>query len=1300
MVGYPAIERALMKKIAGSILIVILLAASVPTQAQSVEPSAPKLGVLTDDQESYRLGSSPAQRADPWKLFVGPASRFGHILADQGLSSPDVWDIVQDSQGFIWFGTLDGLNRYDGYQMKVFRNDPDNPRSLSSNAIRKLYVDKQGVLWIGTWTGGLDQYDQGTESFIHYRNNPEDPTSLSSDSVFAIQEDSRGNLWIGTRGGGLNLFDPQTQTFQHFVHDPDDLTTISNDNVFAIVEDKTGALWIATDGGLNRYDPTAETFTAYRNDPSVPTSLNLDNLRALFLDGDRTLWIGTIGGGLDRFDLEQANAADPQSAVFIHFTQESDNPQSLTDNNVFSIYRDSQDQLWLGTLLGGINQYDPTSGGFRHEQEIAKPAGTFEAESVYSVVEAAGMVWFGTSNGVYTTDLQGKHFYNLVHDPSEPNSIPETEVDAAYQDSQEILWVSTVSSGLHKVDTRSGTITQYHHDPNNPNSLGIESVGKIAPSRDGGLWLALFGAGLDKFDPATGTSTHYHNDPNDPDSLASDLTSFVYEDTDGVVWVGTAGAGVDRLDPVTGKFSHLPHIPSDPESLGGDTVNTIYQASDGALWVGTLTGPLNRIDRQSLKISHLRPKAQDSSGLDSMNATAILEDRDHNLWVGTWGTGLYHVNINGTLIRRYTQRDGLANDTVFSIRTDERGLLWIATNDGISMFNSETGRFRNYDINDGLPGNSFDALVTEPSASGAIYFGGKGGLVMFNPEEIQDNPFVPPVQLTDFELNNKGVAIGSDSVLNRSIIETRDLTLSYEDRILTFEFAALSFVAPEKNRYRYKLEGFDGDWIEVGSNRRRVTYTNLDPGAYILLVLGSNNDGVWNEQGTSLNLVITPPWWETTGFRVTLGFLFLGLIAGGFALQRRRAEVQQHKLEGMVVERTLESNKANEKLILRLGWLYAVTRALQTITGHESLALQFKELSDKIRLLLNAELVLVYRWDDQGEGSDALSHAEDPQEQHDLDFVKALFQKESPLRREIELGKIVYYPSDQADWMTPLLGEHFPNQDITCFVFAPIQIGQHVIGVLGILGSAPLQNLILDEFDLIERMAFDLASLTQSAIFLEQALVLATVEERNRLARELHDSVTQTLFTASVLAEATPHIWERDQGIARQNMLKLNRLIRGALAEMRSMLIELRMGTLHHQTLEHLLLALVEGAQARSPSAINLSLAKDLPALPEKVMICFYRIAREAVTNATIHSGASRIDVIVSEVHGQMELRVQDDGTGFDAQLVPAGHMGLNIMKERAREIGVTITIQSTPGEGTTVRVAWPNQAGERTENG
>jgi signal transduction histidine kinase/PAS domain-containing protein len=419
--------------------------------------------------------------------------------------------------------------------------------------------------------------------------------------------------------------------------------------------------------------------------------------------------------------------------------------------------------------------------------------------------------------------------------------------------------------------------------------------------------------------------------------------------------------------------------------------------------------------------------------------------------------------------------------------------------------------------------------------------------------------------------------------------------------------------------------------------------------------------------------------------------------------QRKQAEAEldgyRLQLEALVEERTTDLNKVNRKLELRLGWLSVVNKVHDSIAGTSSLEGVYTELSNEILRLLVADLVFIHRWDGPGESFGTLSHSPEMKASYDISFMKSLFQKGSPLRHEIELGKIVTYPVEQAASLAGRVGEHTPQPDPPWFVFAPIKIGQSAIGVLGLAASTSSQNLIWEEAVLIEWMALDLASLAQGAMLLDQAVLLATVQERNRLARELHDSVTQTLFTASVLAEATPHIWERDQGIARQNMGKLSRLIRGALAEMRSMLIELRMGDLHRQTLEQLLVTLVDGAQARSQAAISLSLPEDLPKLPERIIMCFYRIAREAINNATVHSGASRIQVILSREQAHWLLQIQDNGCSFDPQLVPEGHLGISIMGERAKEIGASLQIQPEPGLGTLISIAWSDEIGETTKN-
>ena len=792
------------------------------------------------------------------ELAADPELKFSHISTEQGLSNTDVWSIVRDKRGFMWFATEDGLDRYDGYQMRVFLHNREDPHSLSENAIRTLYVDRQGMLWIGTWTGGLDRFDPDTESFIHFRHDPDDPNSLSNDNVYAILQDGAGNLWLGTRGGGLDRFDPQTQTFAHYRHDPSNAQSLSNDNVYVLLQDHDGVLWVGTEGGLNRFDRNTGTFTAYRHNPADPTSLSNDDVRALYLEDNGTLWVGTFGGGLDRLDVNLVQSAAHPSIVFIRYKNDPKDSHTLSGNFVFLIYRDATGRLWVGTGDEGLNQLDEKTGGFQRYLPTVESAQGVDAQRIYSTFDDARTLWFGTSTGVYILDLQPKPFHNLVHNGNDPNSLAANEINAIYQDPQGILWASTTGTGLNRIEQNTNITTHYLHDPNNLDSPGANEIWWIAPSGDGEVWLATFGAGLDKLDPKTGKFTHYRHDSANAASLASDLTSTVYEDSKGIVWVGTWDAGLDRFDPTSKTFTHIPHIPTDSNSLSDNAVMSIASDRSGALWVGTLAGALNRIAPDTGTITHYPLNPQDP-GSGSITVSMVHQDRSGALWVAAYDDGLYRLNADGQVTRHYSQKDGLPSDSVFSILEDDHGLLWLSTNSGLSRFDPNAGTFRNFDMSDGLPGNSFKQAVAFASPDGEMFFCGKDGLVSFYPDQIHDDPTMPPVVLTNFLLSNKPVAIGSDSVLQHSILETHDLTLSYQDQVISFEFAALNYVAPQKNRYRYKLEGFDTDWTEVGSGHRIATYTNLDPGEYTFHVLGSNNDGIWNPNGVSLHLTVTPP---------------------------------------------------------------------------------------------------------------------------------------------------------------------------------------------------------------------------------------------------------------------------------------------------------------------------------------------------------------------------------------------------------------------------------------------------------
>ena len=764
--------------------------------------------------------------------------KFTHLTTNDGLSDNRINSILQDRRGFMWFATEDGLNRYDGNTFVVYKNNPDDPNTLSASLIQNLIEDGHGDLWIGTW-GGLDKLDPTTERFTHYRYNPDNPNSISGDAVKSIAQDSRGYLWVGTVDGGLNKFDPATETFTRYRNDSDgqfvgEINSIIEDSHrdiwFAgprglfhlspqtgqitrlpatidrlaadyLHEDKAGNLWMlaySPVAQLVKYDRRAERFTAYpfgEGAVGIPFSNILE-------DGQNGLWVAS-SQGLYHFDLQTEQFA-------YRFQHDETNPDSLNDNSVSSIYRDRAGLLWVGTETGGLNILDRRQGQF----------------------------------GSYR------------HRPGNPGSLSPGLVTAMHQDRNGILWAGFTPFALDRLDRKTGQVTHYLPGSGSKNALGKGgTLSGIYRDAQGYLWFGGWGV-LDRFDERSGQFTHYHHKPDDPNSLLSDNILCIYQDRSGRLWLGQVG-GLSSFDPATEKFINYQNNPADPASLGSNGVNAIYQDRSGTLWFGTWMGTLSRFDDKTNTFVNLRADSRDPHKLSGGRIHAIHEDQAGTLWLGT-ADGLYRYNRENETFTHYTENQGLPSGVIQCILDDRSGRLWLGTKKGISRFDPQTGRFRNYDVSDGLQSNEFSEGCYEDSQSGEMLFGGNNGITTFFPENIRDNPYVPPVVLTSFKIFNKPVPIGPKSVLKKAIPYADSLTLSYRDNVFSFEFAALSHANSQKNRYRYKLEGLEPGWNEVGSKQRLATYTNLDPGKYVFRVQASNSDGVWNEAGVSLPILITP----------------------------------------------------------------------------------------------------------------------------------------------------------------------------------------------------------------------------------------------------------------------------------------------------------------------------------------------------------------------------------------------------------------------------------------------------------
>ncbi len=822
--------------------------------------------------------------------------RFEHITVDQGLSSGTVTCILQDRKGFIWIGTSAGLNRFDGYNFRIYPLQPKRAHSLSSGHIRTLYEDRQGVMWIGTGDGGLNKYDRSRDRFTAYRNIPGDAGSLGSDNVMVIYEDSGGTLWIGTEGGGLNRFDRQKERFILYQHSADDPASLSSDVVSAICEDAAGVLWIGTAQGLNKFDPHTGRFSHYRNRADVPHNLSNDAVNTIYEDSLGILWIGTMDG-LNRFDR--------QKDQFVHFHNRAEDPGSLSNDTVTAIYEDRAAELWIGTVRG-LNRLDRLRDRFIRYPSLADDPGSLSHGAVAAIYQdQSGLLWIGTvGGGVNKFDTKREKFELYRADAAGHNSLSSSLVMAIYEDLSGIVWLGTWGGGLNRFDRKKNRFTHYKADPEKPDSLNSDVVLAIAEGRGGALWLGTWGGGLNKFDPKKGVFTRYMHNPQAASSLGDNFVFALHQDRSGILWIGTWQGGLDRFDPQKETFTHYRSRPGDPHSLAENYVPEIYEDRSGILWLGTGKSGLHRFDRQTEQFTRFRYDPADANSLSSDSVRAVHEDLQGVLWIGTLGGGLNKFERDKNRWTHYTVQQGLPDNMVYGILEDDHGSLWISTKKGLSKFNPGKETFKNYDANNGLQGDDFTAGAYYKSRrNGEMFFGGKNGFNIFQPDMVKEDTYIPPLVFTAFKRFNQLVE------LDQGISEIREIKIPYKDNFISFEFAALDYRNPQDVHYAYILEGFHKGWVQRGSIHH-VDFTNLKGGTYMLRVKASRGQGSWNEEETSLKIIVVPPFWQTWWFRILVLVLFLVSFYSIYRLRLRNIENQRAMLKAQVKERTTELETA------------------------------------------------------------------------------------------------------------------------------------------------------------------------------------------------------------------------------------------------------------------------------------------------------------------------------------------------------------------------------------------------------
>ena len=848
-------------------------------------------GSQFQDHQTNTLSASQSKKTTipEKKITNGEYLRFDHYSVEDGLSQSTVFCILQDSQGYIWFGTEDGLNKFDGYSMTVYKADPDDPKSLSSNWVQTMLEDDAGILWLGTRDGGLNRYDRNLDQFTHYHNDSSDPTNLSDDEITTLYQDQEGFLWIGTGSGGLERFDPRSENFVHYQHDSTDPTSLSDDSILSIYQTKDGILWVGTNGGgLNSFDPKTDSFTRYQNNANSPQSLIDNTVLSIFEDSSGILWVGT-NSGLEQFDR--------RDGTFSHFQNDPNDVKSLAHNTVQTIFEDISGSLWIGTYGGGLDYFDRDSGSFFHYRNAPGDPNSISSNIILNILQdREGILWFGTiGGGVNKLQLGRVNFAHYKNDPQNLNSLNNDMVRKFYQNQDGSIWVGTMFGGLNHFDPQTQTWKSFRNDPTDPLSLSDDFVSEIYRDRSGTLWIGTI-HGLDRFEPETETFTHFNVSHDDhTDSSRIEVTT-ISESQDGHFWIGTTH-GLYRFDRQQESWSQkIDFNPGEPQ----DTyVYIISEDQEGFLWIGTLGNGIYILDPTTEVLTHYQNIPGNSQSLSQNFVTALLIDQTGIVWIGTNGSGLDRFDPAMNTFDHFREKDGLPNDSVYCLLADEGGDIWISTNDGLSRFDPTAEIFVNYDMTDGLQSNEFNGKACLITNSGEMIFGGINGFNVFMPERIQSNAVIPPVVITSISKNNEAIN------LERSADGRSEIVLDWPVDSIEFEYAALSFAQPEKNQYAYYLDGFEETWKAVG-NRRFGQYTNLPGGFYTLRVKGSNNDGIWNETGLAVHITVVPPFWQTWWF-FGIGIIStLGLLYVGYRLRVRRLEVRGWELESQVEQRTSE----------------------------------------------------------------------------------------------------------------------------------------------------------------------------------------------------------------------------------------------------------------------------------------------------------------------------------------------------------------------------------------------------------
>jgi signal transduction histidine kinase/ligand-binding sensor domain-containing protein/CheY-like chemotaxis protein len=821
-----------------------------------------------------------------------PTLRFEHLSVEDGLAQESVLAIAQDRDGFMWFGTQTGVSRFDGYRFTNYRNAVGDTRTLGNNWVRVLLVDRKGRLWLGT-DGGLDRFDPSTQSFVHYLPGASTRRGNGDRHIHAIVEDGKQGLWLAT-SDGLHHVDIATGKFESWYHEPLDDRSLGDDQVNALAVDGSGVLWVGTATGLDSFERARGRFEHHRAalDPRHVS------VRSLLVDAAGALWIGSAGG-LERWQTDGKGGTARRSFGL---------DEGMRPGEVNALYADVERQVWVGTREDGMYRWQSKVGRFENFRHLVNDSHSVSDNQVSALFrDRVGTFWVGTwYAGVSRVDLGSGGFARVVRQADSADTLADNKVHSIESDGAGKLWLGT-NTGLNHYDPDTGATRVWRHDPANPNSLVDAAATAVVRDRRGVLWIGSRN-GITSFDPASGRFVRQQLLPLDADT---NNVRAMRAGRDGTIWIATRG-GLHALDPATRKVVSYRHDPARPSSLADNIVRPVLEDRHGRIWVGTFDG-LDLLDRATGRFRHFRHDAADPASLSHDEVHYLMEDRRGDIWVGT-AVGLNRMVTapDGALsFVRYTSRDGLVDDAVAAMLEDQDGRIWISTTTGLSCFDPASGRWRSYGAADGtIEGAYFDASALRTD-DGTLYFGGFNGITAFNPRAIRDNRIAPRAVITGFQIFNRPVEQAHPGLLKEPIEHAGHIALAANESVFSLEFSALHFAAPQRNRFAYKLDGFDQAWVNTDATKRFATYTNLDPGAYVFRVRAANKDGVWADEAATLAITIEPPYWKTWWFRTLAVLAALGVAWGGVKVRVSGLRRQKERLEREVGARTEEIKLQN-----------------------------------------------------------------------------------------------------------------------------------------------------------------------------------------------------------------------------------------------------------------------------------------------------------------------------------------------------------------------------------------------------